>query len=742
MLVKPHCHHIHRPDAHQLTMEIISQLEWDLLAARAGSEAGQTSRAQKLAAYLAEADFSTVLLSAEAKAIFQSTPGLLDGLLSAEIPSNGSSSSYPDPQVQLVVAIALLHAFAQANWTGPHFTFTLADHIPGAGEVGELDSRAVSLLTLQGEPAYHLATYPSILLLSTRLLAALANISSPPATLAWWLLRAHLIHLALLDEPVALPESTLASLRDLAERIPESEQDLRTSLHIELGKYYHALGNDKLANQEFLSAARASELQYELTGALGKKTKYQVHIHSQLVLLAESRKREGEEAEGGTASEVASGSNSTLPEALALNDDTLLEETEFTKTSTPSSSTSPLSHIDPANQPPLHPLDQTLLLGLCLNTHNSLPSSGLTSSQMMPFISRVVSHPRNWSIHTTALLLRSRLEADRSRTVERSTLQLAALIDQMPTSDSHPKERLAYFHQLPLPSKWEMERELANRYMTVGVTRSALEIFTRLEMWEDAVGCLQRMEREAEAERIVRDLLEGKKVESDVVTSLAKSSLTEERRVRMSKAREGKLWCLLGDITLGSDAAATDPRGTKEKAVVMYEKAWEVSEGTSSRSRRSLGSLLVSAGEYEKAIPVLQAAGAINPLYARVWFTLGVCFTRLERFAEARDAFRRQVSVDEEDGEGWNNLAAVYLRLQEDKRAGNGDEDEEEVGVSFGFFSVTWKEERGARQDSRITGQVAIVGRARDGGKAEEKTTTRYKGGKGLSQIKSSRRWS
>lgn len=53
---------------------------------------------------------------------------------------------------------------------------------------------------------------------------------------------------------------------------------------------------------------------------------------------------------------------------------------------------------------------------------------------------------------------------------------------------------------------------------------------------------------------------------------------------------------------------------------------------------------------------------------------------------EARDAFKRQVAVDEEDGEGWNNLAAVYLRLQEGekgKKVDDGDEDEEEPEVSF-----------------------------------------------------------
>ena len=644
-----------------------SPLEWSLINLSTPSE-GSSSQEQ-LAAQLVDADFKAVLSSDEGKRVL-ADPALWDGLTAESTTSSSvSAPSDVDALTRLLVGIALLHSFIQVNFTGPDLSFTPADLSPSANSTNtELNAAALPLLTLGGEPAYHLSAHPTLLLLARRIILSIDNL----ATLPWWKLRIHAAHQSLLDEPVSLDTSVLEDAQTLLQSIPDTEQDLRAALHVELGLYHHALGNDKPSNQEFLAAAKASELTYELTGALGRKTKYQVAALTQLVLLAESRKRNddgpSEPVQDGETDEVGT-KNGALPEGLKLNDDTLLEETAFTSNSRPDaeSSGSALAHLDPGNQPPLHPLDQSLLLGLCLNTHNSLPSSGLTASQMMPFLVRVVQHPRNWSVHTTALLLRSRLEATRSRTVERATLQLQALIEQMPTSDSTTKERLRYVHQLPLPSKWEMERELAKRYLSVGVTRSALEVFTRLEMWEDAVSCLQRMDREGEAERIVRDLLEGTKIESDLVAPLAKSSTTEARKTRMHAAREAKLWCLLGDIALGSDEATRDPIGTREKAKEMYEKAWTISGATSSRSRRSLGSLLVAEGKHEEAIPVFQDAVKINPLYSRVWFTLGVCFTRLERWVDARDAFRRQVGVDEEDGEGWNNLAAVYLRMGEVK---------------------------------------------------------------------------
>lgn len=657
----------------------MSALEWSLLRGTTSFDQPQPSRSYSLAVSLVEADFKAVLLSAEAKHVFERSPKLFEGL--AELQEGPTAThlalGQDDQFILYTVAIALLQSFVQSNWTGPDLTFAPLDLIPSSGSNisnEKLNASSLPFLTLQGEPAYHLCSQPALLLLSIRLLKLLSAQTAPPATLPWWLLRSHLVHQALLDEPIELQPDVLAVVRDLPQSMPD-DPELLASLRLELGLYHHSLGHDKLANQEFLAAAQASGLEFELTGAMGKRTKFQIELHSQLVLLAESRHRIGEDDKPPDHAAGTNG-NGHVPEALPLNDDTLLEETEFTKrTSSDGSGSSRLSHLDPASQPPLNPLDQSLLLSLCLSQHNHSPASGLTASQMMPFISRVLSHPRNWSIHTTALLLRSRLQSTRSRTVERSTLQLAALIEQMPTSDSCPQERLEYFHQLPLPSKWEMERELAKRYLSLGVVRSALDIFTRLEMWEDAVGCLQRMERESEAEAIVRDLLAGRKVESDLVHELGRASLSERRKIKLEAGREAKLWCLLGDITLTSENARKDPDAAKSTAAEHYEKAWEVSGKTSSRAMRTLGSLHFSAKEYDLAIPCSKAGLDINPLFARAWFTLGVCYVRLERWSEARDAFRKEVGVDDEDAEGWNNLAAVYLRLGETGCSSSGVSD-------------------------------------------------------------------
>ncbi|KAI6100149.1 hypothetical protein F5141DRAFT_1190370 [Pisolithus sp. B1] len=528
--------------------------------------------------------------------------------------------------IQLVLAVACLHTFVQVNWTGPNLNFKLSDIIsfsPHQPPISEetLGVKAIAELAYGGEPAYHLAQFPVLFRFAQIILG------SPYVhcrCIPWWRLRAAIIHERLLDEAVALSPEVLDSLAPLVETT-SSDPDLAGQLLLEQGLLEHIFSHDKAAAELFVRAARATGLRYELTGALGKRTKFQQNDLSQLVLLAESRNVDNSPDEKNPAK---------VPETLSLNDDTLLEQTEFTSTATATGKAA-LSHLDPSSQPPLHPLDQCILLSLCLNVRNTSPSHGLTAEQMSPYVARVISHPQNWSVHTMALLLRSRLEASRTRTVERSTLQLQALLS----------ERLLYFHSVPLPSKWEMERELALRFLSIGVVKSALEIFERLEMWEEVVKCWQSMERNDKAIAIVRDLLEGRKEEAESVIAKARD-LPPSRRVSMDIAREAKLWCLLGDL---------EP----DNAIKHYEHAWKLSMETSGRAMRSLGGYYFSCGKFADAVTCLQRAVTINPLMARSWFVLGCAYVRLENWEGGRDAFSRCVAIDDEDAESWNNLATA-----------------------------------------------------------------------------------
>ena len=622
--------------------------------------------------------------------------------------SQGSSGTSPEEELlRLCCAVSCLHAFIQANWTGPDLDIRPLDVLALTPELSQLVSedllhrKAVSELAYGGEPAYHLAQTPIFLQLARLLLdVPFQHCQSVP----WWQLRTWRIHEQLLDEPVAVPPAVFSGAAHLLETFA-NEPDIAGRLLLEQGLLEHYVGNDKSAADYFVRAARATELEYELTGAPGKRTKFQERDLAQLVLLAESRVRgdgsdpaQSTDTSPGTSSgstsnidtETKGNSNTTaaststntnvstpaLPETLALNDDTLLEQTAFTSSAASASASqatapgSRLGHIDPASQPALHPLDQSILLALCLNVKNTAPAHGLTAEQMAPYVARVLSHPRNWTVHTTALLLRSRLESSRTRTVERSVLQLQALVDQMqvPAADSTAAERLRYIHELLLPSRWEMEKELALRYLTLGVVKSALAIFERLEMWEEVVKCWASMERPDQGVAVVRDLLEGRKAEADAVILQGKA-ISEKRRTALDATREAKLWCLLGDL---------EP----EHALEHYTRAWEVSQESSGRAMRSMGGYYFARGKFPEAIACLRRAVAINPLLSRSWFVLGCACLREEDWEGAREAFVRCVTIDDEDGESWNNLASVYMRMGEaGKKVALDDGDEEEAAA-------------------------------------------------------------
>ncbi|GAA6061372.1 hypothetical protein JCM10212_005826 [Sporobolomyces blumeae] len=637
------------------------------------------------------------------------------------------AGSYDETDL-LAIGVAALHAYAQVNWTGPSLALEplslFAEH-DGVSD-SDLNDAAVDALALAGEPVYHLSRVTTFLLLALQIFGLAPSpfasstssaVESPSPSLAkpygptWtlesvkiWRLRAGIMWIKVLDEPVPLPAFVSADAAELRSRLRPTSAD-RASLTLSLSMFATLLSRSSphsTAQKEASTLARAAAqeagLEWELTGRMGKRTKFQVDEKVQLVVLARDRtsdKGKGKAVEGEAAQVEGAGADSAkVPENLALNDDTLLERTAFVPNTDASTSTGPetdLSSIDPSEQPKISPFSQSVLLSLALATLPAptslmnLSADVLSTSQVSSFVQRVLLDSQNWSVHSMALLLRCRAEAGRSRTVERGVLQMQALVDQLkdgsPTETSaissavkpedmaEARDRLAQFHSLALPPAWEMEKELAVRYMSLGIVKSALEIFTRLEMWEEVARCWMTLERPDRGVEIIRDLLEGGKTESDVVMNERKG---EGARVfRGGEKREAKLWCTLGEL---------------EREPKHYERAWEVSGHSSSRAQRSLGAVYYSLNEFDKARTALRLALAINPLFPRTWFMLGCCEMRLEDWAGAQESFGRAVGLENDDAQSWSNLASCHLRRGEVE--GDADEDEDLDDVDEGLDST------------------------------------------------------
>lgn len=664
------------------------------------------------------------------------------------------------PQCQLLFAgIAAVGAFLQSNVTGPVLPFSsakllfLPDVSSHQHRVTELRKSLVEYLGEDGEAAYHLT--PNVELL------ALADVimTCPPimknfSAATWARLRVNFLHQRLLSD---VAESLQKSIYEELEEVEtlllnEDDTEVFTSFLLERATVHLHHGFEKEAKDDLIRAAKERNFEFALTGLLGKRTKYQQKDVSQLVILAKSADENSNVAQVASFEDsMESRAVAARPEVVGLDDDTILDSISFAKSSTSEiqeSDSIPLSltTLDPSSQPMLQPLDSIILLQTASTITNTNPADGLTREETLPYATRVLEGgSSNWQVYTQALLLRSRIEGYKSRTVERGLLQLQALVDQIiadtvaprstpsgddgsghplpgdlesspnPTSPSpsttlqqpssssrdaetqtassflpKPKDeesapaaqRLEYIYQLCTPYRWSLEAELANRWISLGGLRSALEIYNRLEMWPEAALCYAATDNESEAIRLVRKQLfhsTNRVQEWDI----DEDTETWEGAEREPPPQEApRLWCILGDVT-GSPA--------------HYEKAWEVSSHRYARAMRSLGRYYWSAKDFAKASLSYSKALKVKPIDHATWFALGCCLLEREEFKRAVEAFSRAVQIDPDDAEAWSNLAAALLHLDPSESI-----SEEPVGETMAGTSPLSDEE----QEEPLNGKV------------------------------------
>eukprot|EP00010_Vexillifera_abyssalis_P004178 CAMPEP_0201556560 /NCGR_PEP_ID=MMETSP0173_2-20130828/56232_1 /ASSEMBLY_ACC=CAM_ASM_000268 /TAXON_ID=218659 /ORGANISM="Vexillifera sp., Strain DIVA3 564/2" /LENGTH=420 /DNA_ID=CAMNT_0047968893 /DNA_START=536 /DNA_END=1795 /DNA_ORIENTATION=- len=361
---------------------------------------------------------------------------------------------------------------------------------------------------------------------------------------------------------------------------------------IELSNHLSMFYQQNNATRVLNWAQHVLGLDIELTGILGKRTKFQQFQVAQLVAKA---KRNKHFAALYYDQQQVSGAKE-----IALDDDTLLEKPSLVD--------------DDQNQTKeiLLPIEQSVVLSQCSRIQASIAKDPLTDEKVMSFVRYVQESPQNWLVHSQSLLMKSKLETGKMRTVQRSLLQIQSLVDQFHDDDPDLLERAKYYFVCQYPLRVLLKREHARFMMGMGVAASALQIFRELEMWEDAIKCLIIMRREQQAETMVRD--------------------------RIAERPSAELWLLLGDIT-GKDE--------------YFVRAWEFSNNTYSKAQRYLGRSLLKKGQFAKAKEAFESALVLNPLFPDVWFSLGCCAMQLEQWESAQRAFTRMVSLDPSNGEAW-----------------------------------------------------------------------------------------
>ena len=674
---------------------------------------------------LASGDFVGVLRSEAGKPAIDEFVSSL-----AATADSADATTPPNTNESLLVALASLNAFLQINVTGP-----VLENVPSfTSDLEKLRRDCLASLEVDGVSPYQYIPYLELFCLARRIIlnfpARAGRIEGTGLSLAWMRLRVHIWHYKLLTQPHLGPGSTfakssqwsdvpslislvLASMEEVREEVlgtevwaaGESEwtRGEKVECVLELVNCDVMLGRDDKAREGIKEAVELSGLQAVLTGALGKKTKFQEESKSQLVVLA----RSAEETAG----------DGVQPEALPLNDDVLLEKTAFddVKGNRANDASIPegLRDLTPDAQPQLDPLDQIILLMEATLKDAFAPLDVLNSEEVLPYAQRVLADKStNWQIYTQALIVRSRVEVHRSRTVERGVLQLQAVVDQIlvdttpapgtsddsipaiavtpaddkPTSflpapkpnESAPAtERLRYVNAISTPPRWHLESELAYGWAGVGSLVSALEIFKRLRLWAEVALCLasatasdgtERSGGEEKARGIIRWRLfnrtgtdASKSIDADEeeiedVTRLSGDDFMGPER-NPPPPNAARLWCILGDI---------------EDEPSHYERGWILSKNRFSRAQRSLAEHYIQKKNFTAARDAYVKAVHVNRLNPDMWSRLGDIHLRLGEFEDAASAFSRAIGaasdvVGGEDARTWSNLGSALYSMYLDK---------------------------------------------------------------------------
>ncbi|CAI2348962.1 unnamed protein product [Caenorhabditis sp. 36 PRJEB53466] len=377
------------------------------------------------------------------------------------------------------------------------------------------------------------------------------------------------------------------------------------SIHFQFYEY------DK-ADEFIQKAGETCHLNVDLTGMLGKRTRFQHRDIAQLVLVHK---------DPSSISAVLP-ADSDIPQSCDLNDDTLLEQVTTSEEG---------ARVDGRT---LSAPQLACLLWISRHESATHRHDVLVDERCSPFLETVISARRDWSIQSAALLLRADLEKGRGRRVDRSCVQSELVVKLQqgvddPVEVEKRRARTEYALTSGLPPFWQSSVLLAEILKSLGCTSEALLILERLEMWDGVVECYKQLGQIDKAETLIRRLIE-------------------------QKPEDSMLQVYLGDITRNPE---------------YFLKAIELSNDRNARAHRSLGHLLLMDKKFEEAYKHLRRSLELQPIQLGTWFNAGYCAWKLENFKESTQCYHRCVSLQPDHFEAWNNLSAAYIRYGQKEKA-------------------------------------------------------------------------
>lgn len=448
------------------------------------------------------------------------------------------------------------------------------------------------------------------LLMARAVFKALSRCEAMP-TGAWWWARCLAAHQRALVEPCP---SLHAELTPLLEAGPppliyqKSPEEAQAQLLLEAAQIYLHYLQVGPARRAAHRARDTLGLVLRSVGVLGKRTRFQHKDLPQLTIRVDLDEK------------YVCPPNHSVPEGLPkdvrLQDEVRLEKMAISKE----------ENVRPL--PSLSPVQQAVVLNCYALEQRSQPCDELLTEELEPYLQLVLAQPQTWSVQTSALLLRSKLEGKQRRTAERAMCQLEELVNTTNAEGPDVRSRLQLLLSVPWAERKRVRTELAHALARLNCVQSALDLFLELGQWEDAVSCYQVLGLRHKAAELLR----------------------RELAVRETVP----LLCLLGDAT-----------GEPEH----YERAWELSGQRSARAQRHWALHLFSLKQYAESIRHLQLSLECNSLQPDLWRRLGYAALDAQDWPLCATAYRRCVELDSENVEAWNNLAKTYSHQGLESRA-------------------------------------------------------------------------
>jgi PREDICTED: similar to tetratricopeptide repeat domain 27 len=256
----------------------------------------------------------------------------------------------------------------------------------------------------------------------------------------------------------------------------EEERECLTFVYLELSQIYLWYRHVQVSNDYLSKALHQAKIEVNLSARMGRRTKYQVRSKA---LLCVEVKRDTVQTPSEIRAERGFNARELAPKNVRLSDDTLLSKIIFEEE---------MPYLELTCE------DEAVICGMVEHRIKSSCSSDvLNKEQASAYLDYLIERGKIWTVIYKSLFMRCLNERDSRRTLERAMTQLETLTDNIKVKSNYDcnLKMILFFSIMPDPI-WIIEKAWADVLFSLGATKSALDVYDRLELWELTVSCLVR----------------------------------------------------------------------------------------------------------------------------------------------------------------------------------------------------------------------------------------------------------